>query len=322
MTIDGSILAAKAIDCTFTPFELLGSSQEVDFTVKRYNGLYLGAEKLWIGDIASINGAGIEDVVVITEVVERTPLSQSPSMPTVTVIGDVYKLVYRPGPEIQNLPQRMRQDVKLRNELIQKQDPRALLQYWQLTQTNHPVAVDSLRGRWYEATIITPATNDRYEKLGLQEKVMSAVKKINGRLHCVGGDKNMSRYVPDRVQAIGKAVPDGLVIINGVDEPQQAPEQEPRPEQQQQQLSSQLPYDMNLNIEHLGPAGEPINPQFQSHEDIFGTSHAQQPPEYLANTTTAGDFQQSNFFMEQMDLDQMPGFGQEYGNQDHFFQTE
>lgn len=328
MTIDGSILAAKAIDCTYTPFELLSSSQEANFSVKRYNGLYLGAEKLWVGDIASINGSGIEDVLVITEIVERTSLSQSPFIPTVTVIGDVYKLVYRAGPEIQNLPQRMREDVKLRNMLIQKQDQRAVLQYWHLAQTNQAIEVDSLRGRWYEATILTSKINDRYEKLGLQEKVMSAVKKINTRLHCVGGDKSLSRYVPDRVQAIGKAVPDGMVISNGIDHPQQAPEQpqaQPQQEQQsepQQQHSSQLPYDMSLGIEQLGPAGEHLNPQFQGHEEIFGATHAQQPQDYLANTTTAGDFQQHNFFMEQMDLDQMPSFGQEYGGQDHFFQTE
>lgn len=324
--IDGSILAAKDIDCTYTPFELLSSSQDGNYSVKRYNGFFLGGEKLWVGDVACINGDSTEDVLVIIDIVERMPIQAfSNPLPTVTLVGDVYKLIQRPGPEIKNLPSRMRDDVKLRNAIIQKQDPRAMPMYWHLIRTNQTMDVDSLKCRWYESTILIPVINPRDTKLPVQDRVMSVSRKVNPRLQCVGMNKSMSRYAADRVQVFGNAVPPGLVIINGIDAPHQTPapqQQQLRAQEQpvQQQPPQPLPYDINLNIEQLGPAGENINMQFQ-HQDFFGTS-AQYPQEYLTNTTTAGEYQQPNFFSEQMDLDSMPGYGQEYGSHDQFFQPE
>ena len=326
-TIDGSILAAKAIDCLYTPFELLKSTNDGSFSVKHYNGLYLGGEKLWIGDVACMNGSNNEDVLVITDIVERTPASQSypPPLPTVSLVGDVYKLTYQPGAEIKNLPQRMREDIMFHNSFIQKQDPRAVLMYWHLVRTGQTLDVDSLKSRWYETSIVMPIINPRYTELPIYERAMSTTRKIIARLHCVGGNKSLSRYMADRVQSFGEAVPPGFVITNGVDEPQQAPEpqqpdSQPGPQQLQQQMPNQLRYDMNLNIDQLGSTGDAMGTHFQGHEELFGTTtHPQQSQDYLNNPTTVGDYQQNNFFNEQMDLDSMPGFEQEYSNQDQYY---
>ncbi|EKG20961.1 hypothetical protein MPH_01718 [Macrophomina phaseolina MS6] len=51
--VDASILAAKAVDNTYTPFKLLNSRQGPGVEERHWAGAYLGAEKIWVGEPSS-----------------------------------------------------------------------------------------------------------------------------------------------------------------------------------------------------------------------------------------------------------------------------
>jgi hypothetical protein len=223
MVIDGSILAARAVDCTCTPFELLKGRVDEGISVRHYNGLYLGGEKLWLGDIAILHGNNCEDVIVITDIIERTPASQPPTpfsgippRSTLTIVGDVYTPRYQPAQEYQHIPLRMREDLRLRNSVLQSYNPKSSRLYWHLLRTNQSLDVEMLRGRWYESSIILPLVEGpRYNQLKAEEKIASVGRKLNARLPA-RDNKVVSRYNSSRIEALGKSVPQGLTISDGI----------------------------------------------------------------------------------------------------------
>jgi hypothetical protein len=223
MVIDGSILAARAVDRTYTPFELLKGMVEEGISVRHYNGFYLGGEKLWLGDPAILHGNNCEDVIVITDIIERNSTSQ-PSTPfsgislrsTLTIVGDVYIPRYQPAQEYQHIPPRMREDLRLRNSVLQSYNPKSLRLYWHLLRTNQSLDVDMLRGRWYESSIVLPLVEGpRYNQLKAEEKIASVGRKLNARLPA-RDNKEVSRYISNRVEALGKSVPQGLTFSDGI----------------------------------------------------------------------------------------------------------
>jgi len=223
MVIDGSILAARAVDRTCTPFELLKGRVEEGISVRHYNGLYLGGEKLWLGDPAILSGNNCEDVIVITDIIERTPVSQPPTpfsgippRTTLTIVGDVYTPRYQSAQEYQNIPLRMREDLQLRNSVLQSYNPKSSRLHWHLLRTNQTLDVDMLRGRWYESSIILPLIEGpRYNQLKVEEKIASVGRKLNARLPA-RDNKVVSRYNSSRIEALGKSVPQGLTISDGI----------------------------------------------------------------------------------------------------------
>jgi len=337
MVIDGSILAARAVDRTYTPFDLLENRMEEGISVRHYNGLYLGGEKLSLGDPAILHGNNCEDVIVITGIIERTPASQPPTpytgMPppsTLTIVGDVYTPRYQPAQEYQHIPPRMREDIRLRNSILQSYNPKSLRMYWHLLRTSQSLDVDMLRGRWYESSIILPLIEGPgYNQLKVEDKTASVGRKLNARLPA-RDNKVVSRYCISRIEALGRSVPQGLTISDGIEPPhngaipttsqdsQPQPSQTPVPEKpvmtdqkQPQDAEQQVPQHSNDDSKHV--ASQAQNPQgLQERAPEQPMDDAKQQTNQAGNDGTAT---QQLTDSEHMQVD-VPGltFGPDDGN--------
>ena len=121
LLIDASILAARRIEGSYTLFEP-GSlvKNEPNIQIRRWNGMYLGAEKIWAGDPVRIK-AGTDDVLVIYHILERISSGTSNYTNTsIILLGDTWTVKEVPSarflpPAQPNIPVRMRQDLNFRN---------------------------------------------------------------------------------------------------------------------------------------------------------------------------------------------------------------
>ncbi|KAF2428312.1 hypothetical protein EJ08DRAFT_615340 [Tothia fuscella] len=237
MEVDGSIIAAKMVDGTYTPLEcimkFLADPQKPDQRDElHYNAIFIGAEKLWLGDPARLRTHNEEEVLVISTIVEK-PISKESwrgipqSTPTsVTLIGDTYIIAkHTPQtlispPSEQNIPTRMLEDIKARN----RTSSRANLppSYWHLTKTRASVPLSMIKGRWYEWSTMLPIIKstelDQFEANLAKGKVESMHNYFNARneFHGVGGGVRKER----REEAFGKSIPGDVLIVDGVGVPE------------------------------------------------------------------------------------------------------
>ncbi|KAK5130245.1 hypothetical protein LTR08_002291 [Meristemomyces frigidus] len=316
MEVDGSILAAKAIDATYTLFDLNKTVEpEPGLTEKYYDGLFLGAEKVWAGDPLRLQIGSGTDIMVLHSVVERkrtSSMSQNIIQQTCHLVGDIYTLstVTHADPSVPtpaapnknpHLPTRLTRDLAFRN--ARSIPVKRTATYWKLVATQRRLDLNEIKGRWYEASILLPILQQQqFEEAALKGEIQEASLWMNSRGDCQNSNRpaNAAKVAKGNVrketrrEAFGRAVPDGAVIVDGVVVP-----------------GVEGNVDPALGAVGSGAgAGESmdIDPRFDT-ADGGGVERGQQQ----AVEQGGGGFEE--FMNLDDDGPQLPGFGQEYGSQ-------
>lgn len=300
MEVDGSILAAKSIDSTYTPFGQTQSSEiEPGTTETRYEGMYLGGEKIWVGEPVRLTPGSGTDVLVIHAIVERRKTAAMTGQiiqQSTYLVGDQYALVNiqhndpnvpTPAAPSMNphLPERLTQDLAYRN--AQSIHIKHVASYWKLVRSQAQVGLPEIKGRWYEASILLPILQgqQQFDTMLAKGDVQEASLWMNSRGDCQNANRpvnapkisNQNLRKPTRREALGLAIPQGVEIQDAAQPPM------PNVDPALSDTSSQT-----LNID----------PRFDTAQDADGG---------------LGQF---------MDLDShgdIPGFGQSYGSQTQGF---
>lgn len=224
--VDASIMAAKAVDTTYTLFDHLKKTTNEGAQDTHYNGVFLGAEKIWRGDAVRLRIGRDVDVMVVTDIIERTSQQTTgQTASTLFVTGDMYSYTTIPVsdasqlpdlPKNPNLPSRLRDDMAWRNQLLV---PHArTFAYWKLATPNARFDVAEIKGRWYETALVF---QDEFTKSVKTNEAGNGVW-MNARGDATQVGRMTGRYVPQRIQAFGRAVPEGTLFVDGVEAPEQA----------------------------------------------------------------------------------------------------
>ena len=274
-SVDASIMAAKAIDTTYTLFERLKTITEAGQQLRHYNGIYLGAEKIWRGEAVRLRIGIGSDLMVVTDIIERVYPPTQPNTPpptSVSIVGDIYSYATLDAPDASNppkvpqqnlhLPIRMAYDMAWRNRILVPLT--RSMAWWKLMYACTRLDIADIKGRWYETSLL------------FQEPFTKAVKNgeggngiwMNSRGDATGLGKNPGVVRQDRVAAFELSVPAGLQLVEGLEAPSQAShmpdqqQQQPQQQQQQQQNSHEtmglsaegeaLTLDDLINVDHLG----------------------------------------------------------------------
>ena len=240
-TVDGSILAAKAIDGSYSLFDRAENALAGPGEV-HYNGMFLGAEKIWVGEPVRLRV--LDDkvimVLIIQKLIERTT---PPSTSNVTFIGDIYKLNEMPTPYKNQsewptpaLPPRMVADVRFRNE-VADMAKRGVWYEWQLLEPAARRGIPDIKGRWYETRTLLPILimggRATFQKALSTGDIDDVSKHMNGR-----GDNSTlnGQRKKNRKDTLGRAVPAEFKVSRGLDG---AAADDIFPDMQQQQLQQQ-----------------------------------------------------------------------------------
>jgi len=307
LDIDASILAAKAIDATYTPLGLTRTTEpEPGVKESHYDGMYLGAEKIWIGEpIRMAIGSGTDIMVVHSIVEQRKTSPTGPQQPTIYFVGDVYTLVAiahsnpnQPTPAALSnnlqLPQRLTEDLAYRN--ARSIPAKGTANYWKLMATQSRLDINDVKGRWYEASLLLPILQTNFAESQRKGDIPEASLWMNSRGDSLNSNRSASLpRIPrqnirkeTRREAFGRAVPANTEIRDGVDAP--------------------APPNVDPALEGVGTSSEPmeIDPHFETADNADGH---EAPGEAAAGLDE---------FMNLEGMDehsQMPGFGQEYNSQ-------
>ncbi|KAF2157232.1 hypothetical protein K461DRAFT_219272 [Myriangium duriaei CBS 260.36] len=221
LEVDGSILAAKAIDLSYTPFSKVSSKSTPDSTESSYNGVYLGAERVWRGDVVRLKSGSGLDIMVVFNITEReNAYLQQVVSTNLWLEGEVYTMRQQPAssppPDLSQLPARLIQDLTRRNSTTLAQRGFAVT----YTRTNPTslttVDIKKIKGRWYEATLLGPVL------LGQQQADQELKRgdlgemgtRMNSRLDCHKNDDIPQTRRTDRREALGAAVPSTFRIVD------------------------------------------------------------------------------------------------------------
>ena len=220
--VDGSILAAKAIDGSYSLFDRAENALAGPGEVY-YNGMFLGAEKIWVGEPVRLRV--LDDkvimVLIIQKLIER---SIPPSTSNVTFIGDIYKLNEMPTPYKNHsewptpaLPSRMVADVRFRNEVADRAK-RGVWYEWQLLEPAARRGIPDIKGRWYETRTLLPILilggKPAFQKALSTGDIDDVSKHMNGR-----GDSSTlnGQRKKNRKDTLGRAVPADFKVSRGLD---------------------------------------------------------------------------------------------------------
>lgn len=234
--VDGSILAARQVETTFTPFQPLPKAENQPAGDMHYNGIYVGGEKLWVGDALRLrNGTTLHDILVLHDILERAN-PQDVFKPIITLMGDVYtprtvELEPQAVPSTYlHLPLRVREDLAARNK-VTSQGPvpqRRHNKFWRLIVKGSRNKIGDIKGRVYETSILAPLLDaNAFREACAKGEWNDVGGYMNGQ-----GDCNRSTiarpgrepYRPadikaeTREAAFGLSVPRGLTISKGLDE--------------------------------------------------------------------------------------------------------
>lgn len=311
--IDASIMAARLIDASYTPFGLESRAELPHAIESRWSGTYLGAEKVWLDEPVRLvipAGQAALRVLVVRAIVERTQKGVQGWTSSISFTGDVYVMLpiqnitmnqapdgIVSGSDTIGVPSRMIEDIRRRN--THTIPARGLAHYWNLLQKAATYELKDIRGRWYESTlflpIMLPGQAMEYEKKARQGDVQEVLSMMNGRGDC--NTREGTRTIQDsrvqrREEALGKAVPAGTVIVEGMrQQQQQAPSQ-----QHQQQLA---PPRVNSTVQghSASPAATTPQPQPQQQQQH------QQPQQQQREQSLPIPSNPAAGFEEFMDLD-------------------
>lgn len=332
--VDASIMAAKRVDSSYTPFNANGSREvEAGVTETTYDGIYLGAEKCWVADPLRITHGDGTDVLVPRTIVEGRQRASNSS--TIHLTGDIYTLqrTTHSNPSLPtpaapnnnpNLPSRMTEDLAARN--ARSIPTRRSAAFWKLVKTNTRIELNDIKGRWYEASLVMPILNpDLYKQLHAQGQIEEMSRWMNSR-----GDCQRPANLPSgaafhrqnvrhetRRDAFGDAMPAHAQVQDGI---------EPVADNIDPSLSSTMP--PSLKMENTNSSAIDIDPRFET-ADYAHPSSADEirvsRPDHSAQHVVDGSVGNFEDFMN-LDGDddgmegvqqhsQMPGFGAEYASQ-------
>ncbi|KAK3714972.1 hypothetical protein LTR37_007462 [Vermiconidia calcicola] len=329
LEVDGSILAAKSVDCSYTPIHPTKTVEtKPNVTETHYDGIYLGAEKVWVGDPLRLQPG--TDILVLHSVVERKKTSavvQGHLLNRSTyLIGDTYQLqrinhnnptLPTPASQANNphLPQRLTDDLAFRNDRSIR--AKGVASYWKLTAANSRVELDNVKGRWYEASLILPILQQAvFEDAVRKGEIGEATLWMNSRGDCITanrapnlpGPRRENNLKASRREAFGAALPPHAEIKDGIEPP--------------------LPENVDPALEGLASQSSmDIDPRFETAPD---TDINIDSDEIRVSRPGDANLVESSGIDEFMNLDgmdeqaqsQLPGFGQDYGqeaSQQHYY---
>ena len=325
MEVDGSILAAKSVDSSYTPFlPTRNSEPEPGVTETHYDGMFLGAEKMWVGDPLRLQSANGTDVFVLHSIVERkrvTATNGQLPQSSVHLIGDIYQLQQAPRANLNiptpaspannpHLPQRLTEDLAFRN--ARSIATRNVESFWKLTTTNSRINLNDIKGRWYEASLILPILQQQvFEDAARKGEIREATLWMNSRGDCINANRPTSaprlprqnNFKSTRLEAFGRSIPPNAGIRDGVDQP--------------------LPDNVDPALEGMtSQVSMDIDPRFDTADsntdgDEIRVSRPGESQEHLGNPGGGGidEFMDLDGMEEQGSSQQLPGFGQEYSQQ-------
>lgn len=255
--VDGSILAARQAETTYTPFDTI-SSNPIPNTPQpqgqetHWNGIFMGAEKIWVGDALRLRtGTFPTDIVVLHDIVEQpVMISGNSYLPPdagrskIILIGDTYTIsVVELQPQFVpkdtlHLPSRVREDLAFKNALTSKKSEltQRYSSYWRLTQRGVRLGIEDVKGRWYESVMLLPILNPKtFADRHLTGDIPDACGYMNGQGDCnrppfgtpgaelekeTGQTKSRPADVRKerREAAFGAAVPREFRVHRGLDE--------------------------------------------------------------------------------------------------------
>ena len=308
--VDGSIMAAKSVDSSYSLFQPSRKTEPEPGVIEtHYDGMYLGAEKIWVGDPLRLQIGSGADIFVLHSVVERKRTGV-PSPQPVYLLGDVYQLqrTTHSNPSIptpasaQNnpqLPQRLTQDLEYRN--ARSIPTKRIVSYWKLMSTQSRIELNDIKGRWYEASLILPILQQNvFEDAARKGEIQEASLWMNSRGDCINSNRradlpkmpreNVLRST--RRDAFGRAIPSNAEIKDGVQPP--------------------LPDNVDPALEGISvsQSSMEIDPRFETADNNESSEIqvARQEP-------AIEDFMNLDGMEEQSGSQQMPGFDQEYVSQ-------
>ncbi|KAL5113410.1 hypothetical protein ACEQ8H_008707 [Pleosporales sp. CAS-2024a] len=261
--VDASIMAAKAIDTTYTLYERIKTVATSSGEERHYNCLYLGAEKIWRGDPVRIRlGQTGTDLMVVTDIVERVTTAAPQPSSQIWMTGDIYSYSTLSAPDAANqptppsvsnanIPGRMRLDMAWRNNMLVPMTQ--TLGWWRLIASTSKIEMADVKGRWYETSLL------------FEESFSKAVKNnqggngiwMNARGDATGVGRCTGTLCPDRIGAFGSALPKGTRLVEGVDPPNAPAQGVPTSDMQSLDIgmggSSADPFSIDdfMNVEHL-----------------------------------------------------------------------
>ena len=250
---DASMFAAKTVDGSYTPIEpipTMSSSSGGHNKIHeiQYNGLYLGSEKLWVGEAVRLRptaegGTGEHtDILIVSAIIERLA---GHSIQDLILVGDIYTwrtVKHNPArriPPNTYLPLRLQQDLEYRNAaaLRAKLDK---VSHWKLVTPRARISVAEVKGRWYESKHVLPIVGSQQYAWDKQAsgKVPDIGDLINARGDSAAAPVTIGERKGNRLQAFGLSVPRGTQIGGKIEQSQtqgqpQTHGQSSRPGQQQ-----------------------------------------------------------------------------------------
>lgn len=258
--VDGSILAAKAVDCSYTPFALLGPSKAPS-AHSQYRGIYLGGEKVWVGDIVRIKQG---DLLLVKEIFEQ-PNSG------VKLRGDVlheaeYTQIASHGVPIRQprqtpITDRLLHDTEDRNAHLVA---RGMFVGFELVNANAIFPQETIAGRWYETMRLVPILNPSVKTQSALVRLLgvSVGAKFNKRIdsckHLIPANAVPEDVRTDeRLQIIASAMPSGTVIVDGTGEG-------PGPDAWNARIAMDAGQDMQAQIEAQQDGAQQIDQQVET----------------------------------------------------------
>lgn len=219
--VDGSIFAARMIDDSFTLIEPL-SNNTTTTGERSYNALYLGGEKIWLGEPVRVRINQGQDIMVIHQIIEKLkPGSTNIALATVHVVGDIYRYVTTPSQHptvpdattsMAHLPVRMQEDLKFRNRV--NGPKKFTVSQWKLVQSQARLNVAELKGRWYESSTLLPVLRgaQAFQADLARGEVADVGTWMNARQDANLAGGRLGTRIKDRIEAFARSVPEGLKI--------------------------------------------------------------------------------------------------------------
>ncbi|KAL9100261.1 MAG: hypothetical protein Q9163_004337 [Psora crenata] len=222
--VDGSIFAAKQVDESFTLLSPL-SNNTTTTGERSYSAIFLGGEKLYVGEPARLRVNSGQDIMVIHQIIEKLkPNSTNINSASVHVIGNIYRLTVIPY-DLANpkqspnptLPARMKADLEFRNSVTIP--TKKIRSYWKQLQLSARLSIADLKGRWYESSILLPVLkgSSAFATDVQRGEITDIGEWINGRGDANGAAGKMGTRFRERLEALGRAVPAGLTL-GGMDD--------------------------------------------------------------------------------------------------------
>ena len=222
--VDGSIFAAKAVDESYTPFDQIS----VGDGETRWKGIFLGGEKIWIGEAVRLRIGSGSDIMVVQHIVEKTRagVAQAAPVTVVQLVGDIYTYATTTaGQQPTNndqLPHRLRMDLEYREQAVAQAKGRgSTASYWKLMQPLARLRLGEIKGRWYESGLLLPLLRGLpdFQADVQRGEIGDAGAWMNGRCDASFTLNKVGVYKATRREAIGRAIPPDTLLSRGLDGP-------------------------------------------------------------------------------------------------------